>query len=299
MAMENGSIFLGETGDGHTPPIRTSRAFTLIELLVVIAIIAILAAMLLPALSRAKARAYATMCMNNGRQLMYAWIQYAQDNDDRIVNNFGIAETLVEIQNKTYGNWVNDVMDWNVDPEVTNLVGITSSAFNKYVGGNIAVYKCPADNYLTAAQRLAGWTARPRSYSMNCYFGPYNPTWKSDANEFYPSYRQFLKLSTVFSPVDRFVTLDEHPDSINDGFFDNDSNIATIQKWNDLPASYHAGACGFGFADGHSEIHKWKSSKVTIQPVRLTPGFQAFPFSSDPSAMLDAQWMTSHLSVPR
>jgi prepilin-type processing-associated H-X9-DG protein len=134
---------------------------------------------------------------------------------------------------------------------------------------------------------------------MNCYFGPFNPSFRSDANVFFPSYRQFIKLSTVIRPVDRFVTLDEHPDSINDGYFDNDSNIATIQKWNDLPASYHAGACGFGFADGHSEIHKWKSTRVTIQPVRLTAGFQALPFSSDPNAMLDAQWMTSHLSVPR
>jgi prepilin-type processing-associated H-X9-DG protein len=91
--------------------------------------------------------------------------------------------------------------------------------------------------------------------------------------------------------------LDEHPDSINDGYFLNDANVNTLVKWGDLPASFHNGACGFSFADGHSEIHKWRSW-VTIQPVKLSAGFTATPFSSDPvNGRKDAEWITTHMSV--
>jgi prepilin-type N-terminal cleavage/methylation domain-containing protein/prepilin-type processing-associated H-X9-DG protein len=286
---------------------KQNRGFTLIELLVVIAIIAILAAMLLPALARAKMRGQATHCMNNSRQLMLGWIQYYNDNDDRLVNNFGGQAAAFEEQNKTYRSWANDFMTWSTTDPLGNLVndldGLTQAPFFRY-SGSVSIYKCPGDTYVSAAQSAAGITSRPRSYSMNMFFGANTPTDTSPVNQTFSTYRQFLKAGSIPTPADLFVTCDEHADSINDGFLQEDphANIAqwSPPTWNDLPASYHGGAGGFAFADGHAETHLFKSKTCTILPVLFSPfqGSRAVPYTADPvNAAADMLWVGTRCSV--
>jgi len=231
---------------------------------VVIAIIAILAALLLPALSKAKDKAQGIYCMNNTKQLMLANHMYQSDNQDLFPQAIHSATAVGSTP------WVSGWLDWTTRRDNTNTILLLDPRYAvlaSYFGKAKNIYKCPADHYASSVQQALGWPSRVRSVSGNIYIGEGNgwakgPWGNPNGPNNLTIYRGAKKASdlAIPGPSQTWVYMDEHPDSINDaGAFppDRPTNIP------DAPATYHNGAAGFAMADGHSEIHKWRGPTMT------------------------------------
>ena len=262
-------------------PLR--RGFTLIELLVVIAIIAILAAMLLPALAKAKMKAQGVKCMNNTKQLTLAWIIYASDNNDYIagVDNDQSVGTVSEWQAAWCGGIMSDYYN-SIDTDT-----IEDGELWPYAK-SLGIFRCPSDvSTQGSALKPQVGKGQPRIRSYSCSQTYIASNWLPS-----PTYKWYKKLSQIMDTSDTWVFIEENPTTINDGAFAVQMTPpGSTTGYNiDHPATYHAGATGLSFSDGHSSIHKWRSA-LMANP--------AITSSSDPLFLKDVEWFSSVTSVPQ
>jgi prepilin-type N-terminal cleavage/methylation domain-containing protein/prepilin-type processing-associated H-X9-DG protein len=253
--------------------------FTLIELLVVIAIIAILAALLLPALGRAKAKAQGVQCMNNKRQMMLAWKLYCDDNNEKVPSAYQgpgdwwaypdpTTGRLIALPDMSWtGNAITDGQNWaNWDPERT----VKKTVLWPYCGNSLGIWQCPTDSKYSCTvpsgdPRAGQSFPRVRSVSMLSWFAG------ADAASISPGYTVYGKTTDMLKPGPSmtFLFCDERVDSMNDAelyisMAGWDPYLPNAWELPDIPSNYHGGACGFAFADGHSEIHKWKDYVLNV-----------------------------------
>ncbi len=286
-----------KTGRQLTPPIHSEvylftqsrrgerfnvsqpAAFTIVELLVVLAVLALGAMLLVPALARTQPDNRAARCLNNHGQLCRAWLMYTSDNNDRL------ATSLHGAPSPSQPTWATGWLDWATSPDNTNTIYLTEPRYSilaRYCGKDARLFKCPADHYVSTAQRARGWKERVRSIAQN----PYAANGNVQTGPSNPSYAQVTKLNELLNPkpAQTWMSMDEHPDSINDGVLFPPNST----QWIDVPANYHDGGASVAFADGRVETHRWQASLLNV-PVKYM--FSAPPVTANDPDLL---WLRYH-----